>query len=403
MPAQLRCIRCPKTYPLKQIRHHCDCGGLIDVAHEGVAVSRELFNGRAVEPSGVWRYRELVAPLPSDGIVSKGEGKTNLYADDRLNRWTGCDGLRLKHEGENPTGSFKDRGMTVAVSHAKWVGARTVGCASTGNTSAAVAAYAAAAGMRAFTFVPEGKLALGKLVQTIGYGAVTVQVKGDFDAAMDLVQKVSTQHGVYLLNSLNPFRLEGQKAIMFESIQQLGWTAPDWIVVPGGNLGNTSAFGKALKELHDLKLISRVPRIAVIQATGANPFYAAFKTGFENFAPVKAETIATAIRIGNPVNYDKAVRAIQWTNGLVEQVTDDEIMAAKEQVDTVGIGCEPAAAASVAGVRKLVASGVIQRGDSVVAVLTGHILKDPDAILKRARAPIVVEPKLEAVEKLLRE
>jgi threonine synthase len=408
----LTCMECNSSYDPKDTRFLCDCGGLLDVRLdlEGVAVSREVLDARlagAALPggSGVWRYRELLPSIPDEHIVSKGEGNTNLYADKRLHAWTGCDGLHLKHEGENPTGSFKDRGMTVGMSHARWTGARSVACASTGNTSASVSAYAAAAGIQGLTFVPEGKLALGKLVQTMGYGARTVQVRGDFDDAMRLVQQVAGGGGVGLLNSLNPYRLEGQKSIIFEILQQLDWSVPDWIVVPGGNLGNTSSFGKALHELRQVGLIKKMPRLAVIQAAGANPFYQAFRDGFRSFTPVAADTVATAIRIGNPVNYPKAVRSLEWTDGVVEQVTDEEILEAKNRVDTVGIGCEPASAASLAGLRKLVSRGTVRAGDGVVAVLTGHILKDPDSILDhQERFGIsleTVEPDIDAVTRLL--
>jgi len=408
----LTCMECNSTYDPKDTRFLCDCGGLLDVALDlqDAAVSRETLDARlagAALPggSGVWRYRELLPPIPDEHIVSKDEGNTNLYTDARLSAWTGCDGLHLKHEGENPTGSFKDRGMTVGMSHARWTGARTVACASTGNTSASVSAYAAAAGMHGLTFVPEGQLALGKLAQTMGYGARTVQVRGDFDDAMKLVRQVAERGDVALLNSLNPYRLEGQKSIVFEILQQLEWSVPDWIVVPGGNLGNTSSFGKALRELQQVGLIQKMPRLAVIQAAGANPFYQAFRDGFRSLTPVTADTVATAIRIGNPVNYPKAVRSLEWTDGVVEQVTDDEILEAKNRVDTVGIGCEPASAASVAGTRKLVSQGTIRPGDQVVAILTGHILKDPDSILDhKERFGITletVEPNLDAVTRLL--
>jgi threonine synthase len=324
-------------------------------------------------------------------------------------------GLRLKHEGENPTGSFKDRGMTVGVTHALVTGSRVTVCASTGNTSASLAAYAARAGMQALVVIPggEGDVALGKLSQALAYGARTVRIRGDFDSAMSVISQVAGEAGVYVLNSINPFRLEGQKTIIFETLQQMNWTVPDWIVVPGGNLGNTSAFGKAIDELFQLGFISRRPRLAVIQATGANPFYQAFKEGFPTNLPfVKARTIATAIQIGAPVNYPKARRAVLLTDGIVEEVTDQEIMDAKAQVDAAGIGCEPASAASVAGTRKLVAAGVISPGDSVVAILTGHILKDPDATINYhlgrispggayANTPFDVEPQLDEVRRLL--
>jgi len=352
-------------------------------------------------------------PVPEDAIISRPEGNTPQYRSARLSKWVGLDDLALKHEGENPTGSFKDRGMTVGVTQATQLGARAVACASTGNTSASLAAYGALAGLPVVIFVPEGKIAFGKLAQALAYGARTLQVKGDFDAAMQLVQQVCRELDIYLLNSINSFRVEGQKAIVLELLQQRGWEPPDWIVLPAGNLGNTSAFGKALYEAYQLGLISRVPRIVAVQAQGANPFYMSFVGGFKERYQVHAETIATAIKIGNPVSFRRAVRAIEWTKGLVTQVSDAEIMDAKAQVDAAGIGCEPASASSVAGLKKLVAEGVIRPGESAVAILTGHLLKDPGATvdyhLNRlagitsayANAPIVIEPTVEAVRQAL--
>ena len=384
-------------------------------------VSRELFDERLnrwdpenpLYRSGVWRFRELVLPVEESEIVSRPEGNTPLYRSERLSRWAGVRELFLKHEGENPTGSFKDRGMTVGVTQARLLGCRAVACASTGNTSASMAAYAALAGLSAIVFVPQGKIAQGKLAQALAYGAKTLEVKGDFDTAMGLVREICEKLGIYLLNSLNPFRIEGQKTIVFELIQQLGWEPPDWIVLPAGNLGNTSAFGKALKELADLGLIERLPRLAAVQASGANPFYRSFREGFRRRERVRAQTIATAIRIGDPVSYPRAVRALKLTRGLVVEVTDQEIMDAKAQVDAAGIGCEPASAAAVAGTRKLVQEGTIKEGERVVAILTGNLLKDPQATIAYhlgelpgieptyANRPLAIEPTLEAVKEVL--
>jgi threonine synthase len=271
--------------------------------------------------------------------------------------------------------------MTTGVTQARVLGMTRVACASTGNTSASMAAYATFAEMDGIVFFQNRQIALGKLSQAIAYGATCIQINADFDKNLELVREISEKLGIYVLNSVNPFRLEGQKSIMFEAIQQLRWQVPDWIVCPGGNLGNSSSFGKGLYELHQLGLIDRMPRIAIIQAEGANPLYQAFQQGFKSFTPVHAETIATAIKIGNPVNYPKAARAVRWTNGVVEQVSDQEIMDAKALIDGQGIGCEPASACSLAGTRKLVEKGVIRPGETVVGILTGHILKDPDATI----------------------
>jgi threonine synthase len=261
------------------------------------------------------------------------------------------------------------------------MGVKRVACASTGNTSSALASYAALADIEGIIFLQNKAIALGKLAQGLAYGALCLRIDADFDRNLELVREASERLNIYVLNSVNPFRLEGQKSIMIEAMQQLRWQVPDWIVCPGGNLGNSAAFGKALKEMYDLGLIDRLPRLAVIQAEGASPLYQAFKTEFEEFEPMKAQTVATAIKIGNPVNYEKVVRAMEWTNGFVEFVTDGQIMDAKALIDRAGIGCEPASACSLAGTKKLVEKGIIQPHETVVGVLTGHVLKDPDATI----------------------
>jgi threonine synthase len=298
----------------------------------------------------------------------------------------GLDQLWIKHEGENPTGSFKDRGMTVAVSVARWLGATAVACASTGNTSASMAAYAAQAGLPAIVLLPEGKVASGKLSQAIAYGAQIRQIPGDFDSAMGEVERICRDEGCHLLNSLNPFRVLGQQTLALELLQQLSWRAPDWIVLPAGNLGNTTAVGRGLLLAYRLGLIGRVPRIAAIQASGANPFYQSFQHEFADLLPVEAHTLATAINIGNPVSFHRARDVIQATGGLVAEVSDQEILRAKAIVDQAGIGCEPASAASIAGLLRLVDAGVVGHTDRVVAILTGNLLKDPDSVLPARRA-----------------
>jgi threonine synthase len=383
---------CSREYPIQAVLYTCDnCGGLLDVQHDldilHKIATHDIFDRRlgtldTPTSSGVWRYKELIYPEVDPAlIVSRNEGNTNLYPVPTLAAWAGVKTLYFKHEGENPTGSFKDRGMTTGVTQARVLGKTRVACASTGNTSASMAAYAAFAGMEGIVFFQNQQIALGKLSQAVAYGATCIQINADFDKNMELVREISEKLGIYVLNSINPFRLEGQKTIMFEAIQQLRWRVPDWIVCPGGNLGNSSAFGKGLYELHQLGLIDRMPRIAIIQAEGANPLYRAFRQGFKHYEPVHAETIATAIKIGNPVNYPKAVRALRWTDGVVEQVSDQEIMDAKALIDGSGIGCEPASACSLAGTRKLAQAGVIRPGETVVGILTGHILKDPDATI----------------------
>jgi threonine synthase len=423
MSAMLACAVCGRDYPRDEVRYRCDCGETLEVAFAPDdpvrrGVTPALFGGRLAArrgtiASGTWRFRELLPAFADDEIVSKLEGNTNLYpvgasergGPGRLGAYAGLDTLYLKHEGENPTGSFKDRGMTVGASQARRLGARAVACASTGNTSASLAAYAAQAGIPCFVFIPAGAVAVGKLAQTLGYGAVTVQVQGDFDDAMRLVQEVSADLGIYLLNSINPFRIEGQKTIGWELLQDLDWQAPDWIVLPAGNLGNTAALGKALAEAHALGLIDRVPRVAAIQASGAAPFYRGYQTGFAAPIRVHAETVATAIKIGNPVSYRRAVAVVRATEGVVAAVDDAAILDAKAQIDCAGIGCEPASAATLAGVRQLVAAGVIARHAVVAGILTGHMLKDPDTTIRAAaaaqREPLSVAADRRAVATLL--
>jgi threonine synthase len=391
--AQLRCIEpdCRAAYPINQRLYTCPaCGGLLDVAYAfHLPASAEAMKARfrerrlssqPLEQSGVWRFRDLLPFVADEArIVTLAEGNTPIYTAPRAADYAGLDHLRFKHQGISPTGSFKDNGMTTGVTQAVELGARAVACASTGNTSASMAAYAARAGLRAFVFIPADQVAYGKLSQSLEYGATVIEIEGNFDDAMRLVRELADETELYLLNSINPFRLEGQKAIAIELLEQCAWQSPDWLVVPGGNLGNSSALGKALHELVELGFITRLPRLAIIQAEGASPFYELFASSdHESFHPfAQPATLATAIRIGNPVSWKKALRAIQWTNGVVERVTEQEIADAKAIIGRDGIGCEPASAATLAGIRKLVAAGVIKTSDDVVAVLTGNLLKDP--------------------------
>lgn len=417
------CDSCGTEMSGSDTRTQCGaCGGLLSLrydppAERGPTLTRVFderlkSRGALPESSGVWRFRELVLPDVTDSeIVTQPEGNTPLVRRERVAEWCGLDSIDLKVEGANPTGSFKDRGMTVAVTQARRISAPAVACASTGNTSASLAAYAALAGLPALVLVPNGQVSLGKLAQTIAYGARTLLVRGDFDDCLRLARAAAEKVGVYLANSINPYRIAGQKTIILEMLQQLGWRAPDWIVLPAGNLGNTAAFGAALREANELGLLDRMPRLAAVQASGAAPFAASFREEFRERHTVVAETVATAIRIGNPASYDRAVRAIRETNGVVIDLPDIEILDAKAVVDASGVGCEPASAASVAGARALVARGVIRRGDSVVAVLTGHILKDPGILLQYhrdtdpppafANRPLEIEADLAEVERVL--
>jgi threonine synthase len=322
----------------------------------------------------VWRFRELLPPISEEAVITLGENQVPVYDAPRGSRYAGLARSAYLHLGMNPTASFKDAGMTVAVSQAHAGGAKLAVCASTGNTAASMAAYCARADMRALVLVPSTGISESKVVQTLDYGADVVALDGDFDAALTLVRKLDPAR-VAIVNSVNPYRIEGQKCAAFALLEQRGWRAPDWLVLPGGNLGNSSAFGKGFREAVALGLADRVPRIAVVQAAGAAPFYKAFVTG-QDLVPLNAQTSATAIKIGAPASWKKALREVQASNGTVTSVTDEEIADARAVVGRDGVGCEPASAASLAGVRKLVREGVIAPGDDVVMVLTGHVLKD---------------------------
>jgi threonine synthase len=409
-----RCIHpaCGATVAAADSSFVCpQCGGLLDVAYDWNRLpppkSLKEFEAKWAQRSdplcfsGVWRFRELLPFAPSDKIMTIGEGQTILQQADSVGKYVGTNPgcLFLQYEGMNPSGSFKDNGMTAAFTHARMVGARRAACASTGNTSASLAVFCSATGlMRAIIFIGSGKISYGKLAQALDHGALTVQIAGDFDDAMQRVQQVARKLGIYLVNSINPFRLEGQKTIMYRILEALRWEAPDWVVVPGGNLGNVSAFGKAFIELMELGLVQRPPRLAVINAAGASTFYQLyerFALRWNNGQPdqklidgyyaglnaekIRAATIASAIEINHPVNLAKALRALDRCGGVVREATDQEILDAKAKVGAGGLGCEPASAASVAGARKLRREGVIAPSDRVVCVLTGHQLKDPTA------------------------
>ncbi len=411
-----RCInpRCGGTLAVDDTAFVCPgCGGLLDVAYDWdrleVPTNLRAFEAKWAERanplnfSGVWRFRELLPFARAEQILTIGEGQTILQKADAVAAYVGLvpGRLFLQYEGLNPSGSFKDNGMTAAFTHARMAGATRAACASTGNTSASLAVFCSATGlMRAIIFIGSGKISYGKLAQALDHGALTVQIAGDFDDAMLRVQQVARKLGIYLVNSINPFRLEGQKTIMFRVLEALRWEAPDWIVVPGGNLGNVSAFGKAFIELADLGLLKRLPRLAVINAAGANTFFRLFegsglrwnlgqpdaalsKAYFEALekSKVRAATIASAIEINHPVNLPKALRALERCGGVVREVSDQEILDAKAKVGAGGLGCEPASAASVAGARRLRKEGIIGEDERVVCILTGHQLKDPTATI----------------------
>jgi threonine synthase len=369
---------------------------------------RKLWAARAAsrDPrnvSGVWRYRELLPfnePVP---FVTLFEGNTPLYHGPRSAQYCGLDDLRLKHQGCNPTGSFKDTGMTAAVTQAVVLGARTVICASTGNTSASLAAYAGRAGLQAAVLLPKGQITAGKLAQSLDYGALVCEIDGNFDDCMRLIQELGDDPSIYVANSINPFRIEGQKTVAFEMMEQCLWQVPDHVVVPGGNMGNSTALGKGFQELLDLGLISHVPKLSVIQAEGSAPVARLFASLDprewangerlpDTMAPVeKPRTLATAIKIGAPVSWKKGLRAVLRSGGKVIAVSEQEIADAKAMIGRDGIGCEPASAATVAGMKKLVAAGHIRRDDSVIGVLTGHMLKDPDYVSHYHRGTLSID------------
>jgi threonine synthase len=391
-------FKCPQCGDLLDIQYNWDKAGVPDKL--STFGKRWAKRDKPLDFSGVWRFRELLSFCPDKNKVTIGEGQTILQQNRAIAEHLGMkpDCLFLQYEGLNPSGSFKDNGMAAAFSHATMVGAKSCACASTGNTSASVALYAHSCGLKCTVFIGSGRIAFGKLSQAMDYGAQTVQIQGDFDDCMRQVQAVCVELGLYLLNSLNPFRLEGQKTIMYRIIEALGWDVPDWIVVPGGNLGNSSAFGKAFQELKHLGLIDRVPRMAIINATGADTltdlvnnkklfwnnshvdqeiiddYYAGLTA--RHFSP---HTCASAIEISRPVNLKKCLRAIDVCNGVVLAVTDEEILDAKALIGKHGLGCEPASAATIAGLKHLLAKGVVAKDERVACVLTGHTLKDASA------------------------
>ena len=436
--SQLRCISCGSANEKAAQNFRCaSCGDLLEIVYLGrnenlpdAAALQALWQQRRTsrlpaDDSGVWRFRELLPGFDDwQQIITLREGNTPLYEMPGCARIAGLRQLYAKHQGMNPTGSFKDTGMTVAASVARRDGFRWVACASTGNTSASMAAYAARGGMRSLVLIPEGKVSWGKLSQALDYGAVTCQLKTDFDGCMRVLNEVVQRMPVYLLNSVNPYRLEGQKTAAIELMEQFDWQPPDHLIVPGGNLGNSSALGKAFIEMKHLGFISSLPKISIIQAAGANPLVRSMReNGGKELIPVQAETAASAIRIGNPASWKKAVAILKATGGAVEEVSEVEIALAKAEIGADGIGCEPASAVTLAGLKKLVKQGFVKAADSVVLILTGHLLKDPEFTLKfhrgdmfaatdseneadilkpQQRAPIVLDATPDAVIRILK-
>lgn len=439
-----QCINpnCRANFGIEEILFSCPkCSDLIDVQYEWdkqeVPNQLSWFEQRwakrcaPLDYSGVWRFRELLPFCPTEHCVTIGEGQTLLQQNDEVGLYAGCEAgrLHLQYEGLNPSGSFKDNGMTGAFSHARMVGAKHVVCASTGNTSASMAMYAHSCGIKCSVFIGSGRVAYGKLSQALDFGAQTIQIVGDFDDCMRQVKRVAKEQNLYLMNSLNPFRLEGQKAIMYRVLEGLRWQVPDWVIVPGGNLGNSSAFGKAFAELHQLGLIDRIPRLAVINATGANTLFdlhenrnLRFNNGHVDSPAIddyyrklnetgyKPHTLATAIEISRPVNLKKCLRALEICNGLVREVSDEDILSAKAIVGRYGLGCEPASGASVAGLKLLLAEGIINPDEKVVCILTGHQLKDPNITVNYhkdnqgefSNRPLEVENDMTAIIKALK-
>lgn len=392
--AHLRCNveECGTTLDLHDRALACPkCGELLEVAIEPAKadpadLKRQWLARRAsYEPcnaSGVWRFREFLPDCYGEGIVTLSEGNVPLVRGQSAARWAGVKNIWFKHLGWNPTGSFKDLGMTAGMTEAKFLSVQTVACASTGNTAASLAAYAARAGVVGRVYLPAGQASANKLAQALDFGAEIVQIEGSFDDALETLLGTADPT-LYFLNSINPFRIEGQKTAIFELLEQFGWRPPDYLVVPGGNLGNSSAFGKAFTELKKYGFIEKVPRMIIVQAAGANPLARMWAAGSKQLRAVdRPETVATAIRIGNPRSWKKALRAIEFTRGLVMDVTDDEIGEAKAAIGRDGIGCEPASATTLAGIRKLVNAGALDRDATIAAVLTGHALKDTDYIIK---------------------
>ena len=400
----VECIRCGASYPKDEVAYTCSkCGGLLNISYDYAKIDKDrIVNAKG---EGVWKYAVLL-PFDEHTIkpVTINEGNTPLYRSDRLAKYIGVTDLWVKHEGLNPSGSFKDRGMTVGVTKAMELGVKGVACASTGNTSASLAIFAAKAGIPSYVLLPKGKVALGKVAQAMMHGAQVFSIRGNFDDALRVVRVLCEEEKLYLLNSVNPYRLEGQKTIAFEVAEKLGWQVPDRLILPVGNAGNISAIYKGFLELKILGITDSVPKMTGIQAEGARPVVNAVKEGKTEITPEpKPETIASAIRIGDPVNAEKALLAIRNSGGVAESVTDDEITEAQLLLARQeGIGVEPASAASIAGLRKLVGMGVIQKDEKIVCITTGHLLKDPERAIAISETPKEVDADIDALRLVLK-
>jgi threonine synthase len=408
--ARQRCIvpGCEHSFDINERIYVCaKCGGPLEIEIDLGAIAEpsrlpakwreRALSSEARDKSGVWRHHELLPFAEDAQAVTLFEGNTPLYDAPRSAEYAALDALRLKHQGCNPTASFKDTGMTAAVTQAQLLGAETVVCASTGNTAASLAAYGARAGMQCAILLPFGQVSAAKLAQSMDYGAAIREIDGNFDDCMRLIQELASEPSIYVANSINPFRIEGQKTVAFEILEQCGWRVPDHVVVPGGNLGNSSALGKGFGEMKRLGLIDRLPKISVVQAEGAAPLAQLFASADNKKAADQIEfvdhpnTLATAIKIGSPVSWKKALRAVLESGGEVLSVTETELADAKAIIGRDGIGCEPASAATLAGIKKLVAAGKIKKSETVVAVLTGHVLKDPDYVSNYHRGTLAIE------------
>ena len=406
-PYEMRCIECGRSHDMDRPVYACSsCGNLLEIQMDaGEAAKRLERSDYSKRPISVWKYRDLLPIESKSDIISLREGGTPLFQCRRLGMKLGLKNLHVKFDGMNPTGSFKDRGMTVGITKAKELGMKTVTCASTGNTSASLAAYAGVAGLKCVVLIPEGKVALGKLAQAMMHGAVVVSVKGNFDQALEMVMKSSETLGMYVLNSVNPFRIEGQKTAAFEVCDQLGGRAPDCLYIPVGNGGNSAAYWKGFSEYERLGLVKGHPRIRGIQAQGAAPIATMFAENSEKFVPVKhPDTVATAIRIGNPANWKKTVRAIRNSGGTASTVTDAEILNAQKLLAVhEGIFPEPAGAAGLAGLIRDIENGAIDKTSEIVCVSTGHGLKDPDIAISQCVKPKTIEASMSALEMLVKE